>query len=65
MNFRLEGNRLYADGAEDGTPVSVYDLQGVRVVQTTVQGGAITLDGLIRGVYAVQLGRLGSTLIRL
>jgi hypothetical protein len=65
VNFRLEGNRLYADGAADGTPVSVYDLQGVRVVQTTVQGGAITLDGLIRGVYAVQLGRLGSTLIRL
>ena len=27
--------------------------------------GSISLDGLQRGVYAVQIGRLGSTLIRL
>jgi hypothetical protein len=60
-----EGNKLYAEGAEDGTPVSIYNLQGVRVGQTTVEGGAIVLDGLTQGVYAVQLGKLGSTLIRL
>lgn len=65
VNFRLEGNKLYAEGAEDGTPVSIYNLQGVRVGQTTVEGGAIVLDGLTQGVYAVQLGKLGSTLIRL
>jgi subtilisin family serine protease len=65
VNFRLEGSRLYAEGADDGTPVSIYNLQGVRVIQTTVEGGAILLDGLIQGVYAVQLGKLGSTLIRL
>jgi hypothetical protein len=27
--------------------------------------GYVSLDGLQRGVYAVQIGRLGSTLIRL
>ena len=35
------------------------------VRQTQVAGGSISLDGLQRGVYAVQIGRLGSTLIRL
>ena len=65
VNFRLEGSRLYAEGADDGTPVSIYNLQGVRVIQTTVEGGAILLDGLTQGVYAVQLGKLGSTLIHL
>lgn len=65
VSFRLEGNKLYAEGAENGTPVSIYNLQGVCVAQTTVEGGAITLNGLVQGVYAVQLGKLGSTLIRL
>lgn len=65
VTFRLDGNRLYTEGAADGTPVSLYNLQGVQVMQTTVQAGAISLDGLSKGVYAVQLGQLGSTLIRL
>lgn len=65
VTFRLEGNKLYTEGAEDGTPISLYNLQGVRVAQTAVKGGAILLDGLTKGVYAVQLGKLGSTLIRL
>ena len=43
---------------------TIYNLQGVPVKQTTVQGGAISLEGLQQGVYAVQLGKLGSTLIR-
>lgn len=46
------------------TPASLYNLQGVLVSQTTVEGGAISLAGLQSGVYAVQLGSLGSTLIR-
>ena len=41
-----------------------YNLQGVLVGQTTVEGGAISLAGLQKGVYAVQLDNLGSTLIR-
>ncbi len=31
---------------------------------TTMQHSSITLNGLPKGVYAVQLGQLGSTLIR-
>ncbi len=65
VTFRLEGNKLYTEGAEEGMAVSLYNLQGVCVGQTTVQSGAILLDGLTKGVYAVQLGKLGSTLIRL
>ena len=64
VTFRVEGDQLYADGAEDGTPASLYNLQGVLVSETTVQGGIISLAGLLEGVYAVQLGKLGSTLIR-
>ena len=62
--FRLVGDVLYADGAEDGTPVTIYSLSGTVLQRTTVQQGSITLPGLQRGVYAVQLGQLGSTLIR-
>lgn len=62
--FRVAGDLLYADGAEDGTTVTLYDLSGVPVRQTMVQSGTISLAGLQKGVYAVQLGRLGSTLIR-
>lgn len=62
--FRVSGDLLYADGVADGTPASLYNLQGVLVSQTTVEGGAISLASLQKGVYAVQLGSLGSTLIR-
>jgi hypothetical protein len=55
---------LYADGAGDGMSVSLYDLSGVLIRQAVVEGGTISLAGLRQGVYAVQLGRLGSTLIR-
>ena len=65
MTFRIADGRLYAEGAEDGTAVTLYNLSGTIVRQSLVTGGAVSLDGLQRGVYAVQIGRLGSTLIRL
>jgi subtilisin family serine protease len=64
VNFRVAGNIVYADGAEDGIEVTIYNLQGIPVRQTKVQGGAISIEGLNKGVYAIQLGELGSTLIR-
>ena len=64
ISFRVAGDCLYADGAEDGTPATLYNLQGVVVAKTNVQGGMISLAGLQKGVYAVQLAKLGSTLIR-
>lgn len=64
VSFRVANDLLYADGAEDGMSVSLYDLSGILVRQTVVEGGTISLAGLRQGVYAVQLGRLGSTLIR-
>ena len=65
VTFRLVGDVLYADGADDGTPVTVYSLSGTAVQNTTVQQGRISLSGRSKGVYAIQLGTLGSTLIRL
>lgn len=64
VSFRVKGDIVYADGAEDGTPASIYNLQGVLVSQTAVEDGTLSLAGLPKGVYAVQLGKLGSTLIR-
>ena len=64
VSFRVAGDIVYADGAEDGTPVAVYNLKGVLVRETVVEGGTISTAGLPKGVYALQLGRLGSTLIR-
>ena len=64
VTFHVSVDVLYADGAEDGTAVTLYNLSGVPVRQTTVEGGTVSLAGLKQGVYAVQLGKLGSTLIR-
>lgn len=64
VTFRLVGNILYADGADDGTPATVYSLSGTVLQKATVQQGCIALSGLQHGVYAVQLGTIGSTLIR-
>lgn len=54
---------LFAMGALNAY-AQVYDLKGVNVRETTIQNGAISTAGLPKGVYAIQLGRLGSTLIR-
>ena len=64
VTFRLVGDVLYADGADDGTPVTVYSLSGTVLQNTTVQQGRISLSDRKKGVYAIQLGTLGSTLIR-
>lgn len=65
IKFRLNGHTLSVDGAEDGTPVTVYDLSGRPVLRATVADGLVQLPDLRGGVYAVQLGTKGSTLIRL
>ena len=65
IKFRLKGHTLCVDGAEDGTPVTVYDLSGRPVLRATVADGLVQLPDLRGGVYAVQLGTKGSTLIRL
>ena len=64
VSFRVNGDIVYADGTEDGTPVAIYNLKGVLVRETVIEGGTISTAGLPKGVYALQLGRLGSTLIR-
>ncbi|MCR4582645.1 MAG: S8 family serine peptidase [Prevotella sp.] len=65
VTFRIADSSLYADGAADGTVVIMYDLKGNIVRQATIQSGAVSTNGMQNGVYAVQLGRMGSTLIRL
>ena len=64
MTFRVQGDMLYADGAEDGTPVALYNLSGTLVRQSKVENSSVSLSALPKGVYAVQLGKHGSTLIR-
>ena len=64
VSFRVAGDMVFADGAEDGTHVAIYNLKGVLVRETAVEDGTISTAGLGKGVYAIQLGRLGSTLIR-
>lgn len=64
VSFRLSGRTLYIDGA-DNTKITIYDLSGRPVLNTITTNGAVELSQLGAGVYAVQIGRLGSTLIRL
>ena len=65
ISIRLSGHTLIIDGAEDGTSLTVYDLNGRPVFQTVTCGTSVQLPNLPTGVYAVQLGQKGSTLIRI
>lgn len=63
ISFRLVDRTLYIQGI-DSEKVTVYDLNGRPVLQT-VTDGTLQLSSLPAGVYAVQIGVMGSTLIRL
>lgn len=66
LKFRLEGRTLYIDGIDSSETVTVFDLSGRPVLRTeTSSDGILSLPELSAGVYAVQVGRRGSTLIRL
>ena len=65
MKFRLEGHTLHIDGLDRETSVTIFDLSGRPVLRTMSNDGIILLPELTAGVYAVQVGKLGSTLIRL
>ena len=65
VTFRMNGNQLFIDGAADGTPVRIYTTDGRLVASVRIAGGSVSLPaGSPAGVYAVQIGTLGSTLIR-
>ena len=64
LTFRVEGHTLYIDGLDGEAPITLFDLSGRPVLQT-VTSGTLQLPNLAAGVYAVQLGQQGSTLIRL
>ncbi|MBR4920788.1 MAG: S8 family peptidase [Prevotella sp.] len=65
MKFRLEGHTLHIDGLDGVASVTVFDLNGRPVLRTETTDGIILLPELAAGVYAVQVGKQGSTLIRL
>jgi hypothetical protein len=66
LKFRLDGRTLHIDGIDNTEMVTVFDLSGRPVLRTeTSSDGIISLPGLSAGVYAVQVGHRGSTLIRL
>lgn len=65
VTFRMNGGQLFIEGVEDGTPIRIYTTDGRLVVSTTLNGGSVSLPtSCPAGVYAVQIGNLGSTLIR-
>ena len=65
LKFRVEGHVVYIDGIDGATPVTVFDLNGRPVMRSVVTNGSVLLPERATGVYAVQVGKLGSTLIRL
>ena len=65
VTFRIADHTLYIDGLDGDTPVTVYNLSGQSVQRTVCTDGIVALPALPSGVYAVQVGQKGSTLIRL
>ena len=64
VSFRLRDGFLYMDGAEEGIQVRIYTTDG-RLVQTSVVNNGCVLLPDKAGIYAVQVGSLGSTLVRI
>ena len=65
VNFRMKDGRLFIEGAENGTPIRIYTTDGRLVAFAPLSEGSVSLPvGCPAGVYAVQVGTLGSTLIR-
>ena len=64
VTFRLEGSTLYIDGMDD-VSITVYNVNGKTVFSGRAENGMVRLPVLDAGVYAVQLGTAGSTLIRI
>jgi len=65
VNFRMKDGRLFIEGAENGTPIRIYTTDGRLVAFAPLSEGRVSLPvGCPAGVYAVQVGTLGSTLIR-
>ena len=65
ITFRMKGGQLFINGAEDGTPIRIYTTDGRLVASTHLLNGSVSLPaGSPAGVYAVQIGTLGSTLVR-
>ena len=64
VTFRLSAGRLTFAGVPDGTPIRVYTTEGILVADSALQDGSISLPSTAPGVYAVQVGQYGSTLIR-
>jgi subtilisin family serine protease len=65
VTFRLEGSTLYVDGMDDDVSITVYNVNGKTEFSGRVENGAVKLPALDAGVYAVQVGTVGSTLIRI
>ena len=66
MKFRLQGQTLYIDGAEDGTDIRIYTTDGKLITAASIAAGCVVIpESAGKGVFAVQVGKLGSTLIRL
>jgi subtilisin family serine protease len=64
VTFRLSAGRLTLVGVPDGTPIRVYTTEGILVADSALQDGCISLPATAPGVYAVQVGKYGSILIR-
>ena len=65
VTFRMSGSQLTISGADDGTPIRIYTTDGRLVASTALVGGCVSLPAASpAGIYAVQVGSLGSSLIR-
>lgn len=58
-----EGNRLFVDGIETATSVSVYDLTGKQVYEGMIQNGASATIRVEKGIYVAKVNGATAKLI--
>ena len=65
VGVSLQGHTLRIEGITEPTTVNLYNLSGQMLFSTQTADGQVELPQLPAAVYAVQVGTLGSSLIRL
>jgi hypothetical protein len=63
LSLSLTGRNLTVNNVVNGTNVDIYSAIGSRVQSAQLQGGAVQLTNLAKGMYIVRVGNLSSKIM--
>jgi hypothetical protein len=63
LSLSLAGRSLTVNNVANGTTVDIYSAVGARVQSAQLQGGAVQMNNLAKGLYIVRVGNLSSKIV--